>query len=101
MRIQRVYTKVKEVMRENPEARDNDGLLTALVDIKINPAVADMPYRLVMANRSSFGLPPCESVRRARQRAQETTPGLASGKKVQQLREANKEEIEEFVRTSR
>lgn len=100
MRIKNLYPRVRKIMVDTPEARNNDGLLTALVDIQLNPLVAELPYKEVMANRAAFGLPPCESIRRSRQKAQETTPGLASDKKIAKLRKAQREEIEEFVRTT-
>ena len=100
MKIYNIYTRVKHIMQDNPEARNNDGLLIAMVDIGIRPEVGSMPYAEVMRNRTALGLPPCESIRRSRQKAQETTPGLASNKRVQQLREKNREEIEDFVRSA-
>ena len=101
MKIYNIYTRVTRIMRENPETRDNDGLLTAMVDLDIKPEIINMPYLEVMSNRTALGLPPCESVRRARQKAQEITPGLASSRRVKKLRRDMQEEMEEFVRATR
>lgn len=101
MIIRNLYPRVRRLMIEKPETRNNDGLLTALVDIDINPAVANMTYLEVMSNRAALGLPPCESTRRSRQKAQETTPGLASDRRIRKLREEMQEEMEEFARTTK
>lgn len=98
MRVKRVYERVKRILEDTPEARDNDGLLIALFDEEINPSVSGMSYGRVMAHRSELGLPTCESIRRSRQRVQEETPSLASSKAVQKMRDKQRAEYEEFVR---
>lgn len=98
MKLQRIYDRVMDIMKDNPEARDNDGLLIAMVDMDMNPNIRDMDYCRVMAHRTQLGLATCESIRRARQKAQEQFPSLAGDRRVQKMREKQIAEYEEFAR---
>lgn len=99
MKIYNLYERTVPILREHSETRDNDGLLIAMIDEKLNPVVKHMPYSEVMSNRPAFGLPSCESIRRVRQKAQENHPELASSKKTQEARDERRIEMEEFART--
>lgn len=93
-----VRDRVVRVLRDNPEARNSDGLLISLIDSDINPAAAKLPYFDVMTNRSQYGLPTCESIRRARQKAQELYPELRSTRKVREMRDEQEDDYLEFAR---
>ena len=101
MKMQTVYERVKRIMAETPETRDNDGLLIAIFDTEINPAVQYLPYIQVMQSRPAFNLPSCESIRRARQKAQEQHPELASSKRTKEARLDKQIEVEDFARSTR
>lgn len=92
-----VYGKVVSALTEYPETRGDDNLLIVKVDSILNPAVTDMPYGLVMSNRSHFGLPSCESIRRSRQKAQEVKPELRPGKAVCDARADERIQYENFA----
>ena len=98
-RIEKIYDKVLKTLEEIPETRGNDNLLIVTVDSIINPAVAELPYGLVMKNRALFGLPNCETIRRSRQKAQENFPELKPSKAIQDIRLDEKIEYENFAVT--
>lgn len=99
MKIYNVYERVTRILFTEPETRNSDELLISKVDIDINPRISKLPYFDVMANRRKYGLPTCESIRRARQKAQEKNPELQSNKRVRQYRKDNQAEFEEFARS--
>jgi len=98
-KINTVYNMVLKVLNNTPEARGNDNLLIVTIDKMVNPVVADMPYMMVMSNRAHFGLPSCETIRRARQKAQETHPELKPSKRVQDIRKDEEIQFENFALT--
>lgn len=98
-KVYKIYERVLKVLKTIPGTRDNDNLLIATIDEQINPAVAGMPYLVVMSNRSIFGLPSCESIRRARQKAQETHPELKASKKMQEIRLDEEIQYSDFARS--
>jgi len=51
-----------------------------------------------LLNRKAYGLPPFESVRRSRQKAQEKNPALAALPEVEAVRIAEEEKFREFAR---
>ena len=85
-KLYRVEETVKEFLINNPETRDNDTLLQKLVMIKINPDIANMPFSYVMDNRTNLGLPPFESIRRARAKLQRQYENLKPSKEVEEAR---------------
>lgn len=101
MRIHNVYERVTKIMKEEPATRDNDGLLIARFDMEANPAVEYLPYIRVMARRPEFGLPSCESIRRARQKAQELHPELKASKATEEARLDKRIEVEDFARSTK
>lgn len=98
-KINEVYKRVLDILRDTPFARENDPFLIAKVDSMINPLVADMPYSMVMVNRAQFGLPSCESIVRARRKAQENFPELKPSKAMQEKRLDEQIEYEAFAVT--
>lgn len=101
MKILNVYERVTRIMKTEPETRDNDGLLIALFDMQLNPAVQYMPYIQVMEKRQVLGLPSCESIRRARQKAQELHPELKASKAAADARLDKRIEVEDFARSTK
>lgn len=98
-KINEVYKKVLDVLRDTPTARESDPFLIAKIDSMINPLVADMPYSTVMVNRAQFGLPSTESIVRARRKAQENFPELKPSKEVQNIRLDEQIDYESFAVT--
>lgn len=68
MSLTTTFEKVKVLLRNCPELRDNDDLLYIRMaeDLGLN----NMTFGTVFTNRKELGLPPFETVRRARQKAQ-------------------------------
>lgn len=99
-RLFNVYERVVPILENIPESRDCDGLLIAAVDESINPMVENLSYGYVMRNRTKLGLPTCESVRRARQKAFNNNPELNPSSKVQEYRNNLEKEYIEFARSS-
>lgn len=99
--MKHTYNTVLNILRECPEARDDDNILIVKVDTVLNPAVNDMPYSLVMLNRKQFGLPSCETIRRSRQRAQELNADVRASNKAKSIRKIHEEEVLDFVRCKR
>ena len=98
-KINEVYKKVLDVLQNTPTARENDSFLIAKIDSMINPLVVDMPYSMVMVNRTQFGLPSTESIVRARRKAQENFPELKPSKEVQDARLNEQIDYENFAVT--
>ena len=86
---------VKLVLENNERARNSDSYLYLRVldhwgkqrDID----ATQWPVEALLLYMSDFGIPPFESVRRARQKIQQTYPHLAACKKVAEQRTANEE----------
>lgn len=97
-RLFNVYERVVPILKDYPSTRDSDGLLIATVDESINPMVTNMSYGYVMRNRSKLGLPTCESVRRARQKAFNEHPDLKASDTVQNRRDELEKEYVDFAR---
>ena len=94
-----VKQHVTQLLKEEPETRDNDDLLFVKVYERINPKAVGLPYFVVMANRKRYGLPTIETIRRCRQKAQELNPELRGSKKSRKARAEKQEEFEAFARS--
>lgn len=88
---------VKQILEENESARNSDNELYIEVCNRINPYVVYLPFRDVIANLSSLGLPPFESVRRTRQKLQAEHPDLRSNDEVALYRAENETAYKEFA----
>lgn len=83
---------VRLLLRSFPELREDDDLLIAEVYRFLG--VSTESFADVMATRKRRGLPSFESIRRTRQKLQETEPSLRPGEEVQQIRK--KEEVKYY-----
>lgn len=99
MSIYNVKERVKQILQDYPQTRNSDELLISMVDTDINPQIAAMPYWVVMQNRKKYGLPSCESVRRARQVIQANNPELAATDRVRKYRKELEPEYKELARS--
>lgn len=93
---------VKEVLQEEPQTRSSDNLLYLKVIERISDEkhydVKNLSVYYFLTYMSSYGFPPFESVRRARQKIQAQHPELSANAKVQAQREINEAEYREFAR---
>ena len=89
---------VKEILKEFPQARNSDDYLYCKVCEKKGNIYLNLPFWKVMLNRKMYGIPGFETVRRARQKIQETCPELAGCDAVEGQRMLNEEVFREFAR---
>lgn len=89
--IRNVYNKVVRILMDVPPTRDNDDLLIAEFDRIYGMAPAGVSHYDIQSKRGIYGLPPTESIGRARRRAQADMPELRGSRKVR-IRRAQKEE---------
>lgn len=99
MKLKQTEALVKEILIECKPARDDDDLLYAKVCEKVCPEALYKSFAYVIRNRSEFGLPIYETVRRSRQKLQEMNEELRGSLTAQQRRQANREKFLEYVRS--
>lgn len=88
---------VENVLRNHPDARDDDFRLYGWVCKETNPEIMDMPFKKVMWLSNSFDLPSYETITRQRRKLQEQIPELR-GKKYKIRQERQSEYKETFGR---
>lgn len=86
---------VKAILEENQQARNSDSYLyLEVLDLwgeQHDIDVIQWPVEKFLLDMAKLGAPPFESVRRTRQKIQQTYPHLAACKKVEEQRIANEE----------
>ena len=85
MDIKSVHRNVELILMADKETRDNDDLL--YVTFAEWLGLTDKTFGTVFTNRKELGLPPYETVRRARQKVQAEHPELR-GKRYKARQEA-------------
>ena len=100
--IRRVSKDVLNILKVDKKARNSDDYLysalckTKLMESGIN---ADrISFVDVMNRRKELGLPPYETVRRARQKAQARHPDLRADADVEAMREVKEEEFRSYAK---
>ena len=92
---------VKAILEENEKARNSDSYLYLKVLDYIAHRdgifLAGMPVPYFLENMKAFGFPPFESVRRTRQRVQQTYPELAASRKTEEHRIMNEEKFRAYA----
>lgn len=96
--IKKTQDLVKEILLEEPKARNCDMHLYYMVCLKTNAQVLGMPFAQVLMNLKKFNLPPIASVDRARRKIQKLYPELASNKKVKEMREEQEEIYRKYAK---
>jgi len=99
MKIDNVEKLVKQALEKNKSAREDDHLLYIEVVYIINPALVNVNFAMNFRNARSLGLPPFESVSRARRKLQEKYPELRATKKVENARQEKQIEFEDYAKT--
>ena len=87
---------VKQVLTDEPVARDDDFKLIGYVYKAINPDILDKPFRTAMWYHKDFELPSFETIRRTRQKLQHDYPELR-GKCYEKRINKQTEYIDKFV----
>lgn len=99
MKIDNVENLVKQALIKNKSAREDDHLLYIEVVYIIDPALVNVNFVMNFKNARQLGLPPFESVSRARRKLQEKYPELRATSKVENARKEKQMEFEEYSKT--
>lgn len=94
-RLKNLSKKVEEILRDYPLAREDDRYLITAVYIRGYGVRPNAGFKEVMKD---YTLPPFESIRRARQKIQETNPALRGSKEIEKIRMDLQEEYIAFAR---
>lgn len=99
--IYKVSNIVKEILEEDPNARDSDNYLYYKVLKHIGSIngidIETMSIPRFFLNIKTYGFPQFETVRRTRQKIQHDNPELAGSREVQSMRAANEEEYRSYA----
>lgn len=91
--------KVREILEEFPEARDDDMLLYLRVCQRNNQFACTLPLETVLANHEQLGLYNYDSVNRARRKLQEAYPILRGSKRATDARFKRWKEMREYAQS--
>ena len=93
---------VADALEKHPQTRNSDNYLYYIICKgqleKQGLDIEKISLSKALLNRKAYGLPPFESVRRSRQKAQEKNPALAALPEVEAVRIAEEEKFREFAR---
>ncbi len=95
MKITEVENKVREVLKENELARNDDFILIEEVFSRFNSAIKFKSFKSVMENHA--GLPSIESITRARRKVQNENKELMSNKQIARARENLQEDYIDYA----
>ena len=98
MKIENVEKLVKQALERNKETRENDHKLYIEVAYIINPALANVNFKMNFEHAKEVGLPPFESVSRARRKIQEKYPELRANIEVKNARVEKQIEFEDYAK---
>lgn len=90
---------VKDILTSDPSARNSDDYLYHEVCKRVNPAILQTPFNVVLFSFKSFGVPAYESVGRARRLIQAQNPELRPTEKVQDFRYENELKYQDYSKT--
>ena len=96
--IKKTSDLVKEILIEEPKARNSDMYLYYMVCLKTDASILGKPFSQVIMNLKSLNLPPFESVGRARRKIQRAYPELAGSDVVEGYRLVNEEAFRSYAR---
>lgn len=96
--LKKVKNIVTSILAENEKARNSDSFLYLKVLQTVDKDLLDMPVGEFLANMSVLNVPPFETIRRTRQKAQAENPSLSACPKVAEYRAANEEVYRQFAR---
>ena len=94
---------VKAILEQDEQARNSDSFLY----LKVLEYIAErkdinlyyIPVPLFLKQMKQYGFPPFESVRRTRQKIQQTHPELCACEKVESMRIVNEEKFLAYARS--
>lgn len=74
---------VERILEENEDARNSDWSLYYAVCKFVNPSVVNAKFGTALKSHEAYGIPPFESVTRARRKVVETHPELIGTEEVE------------------
>lgn len=93
---------VKTILQTYPDTRNSDNLLyyhvLKVVGDKNKVDIETMSIPTFLLKMKDYGLPPFESVRRARQKIQASYPELSAKSDVEAYRQLNEQEYRDYAR---
>lgn len=93
---------VKMILKDNPDTRNSDNLLYYHVLKHVGNLhgidIEKMSVPIFLLKMKDYGLPPFESVRRARQKIQASYPELSAKTDVESYRQLNEQEYRDYAR---
>lgn len=103
--LKTIQAVVRDVLEREPFCRNSDSFLELEVlkvyakrmDIDLGTMTVDVLYQ----NRTAWGFPKSESIRRTRQLVQAKHPELAASDPIDGWRLANEERVKSFVRADK
>ena len=99
MKIESVEKLVHQALLKNKSARNDDHLLYLEVIYLIDPALVNVNFKMTFQSARQLGLPPFESVSRARRKLQEKYSELKAINEVENARKNKQIEFEEYSKT--
>lgn len=90
--LKTIESRVAEILREHPDARNDDMRLYLLVSescISETHGTGTFTFADVMTNYKGYGIPCFESIRRTRQKIQAKCPELGCSPEVRRARHKN------------
>ena len=96
--IDYVSDLVYQILCEDVRARDDDTYLYLEVCKRIDAEALEKPFGQVLSTLKTSNLPHFETVRRARQKAQEHHPELSASEEVKKRRDRARKKYTEFAR---
>lgn len=102
IKIRNIAKMVKEALIHNTTARNSDDYLYYLICSakmkSLGMDIKDISFAEGLLNRNHYGLPNFETVRRTRQKIQQTHPELAGNDEVEAMRTINENIFREYAR---
>lgn len=89
---------VTEILKTNPDAREDDMLLVSAVFDRLYKGLNEMSFRYIIERRKELGLPTFESISRVRRMIQKENPELASERAVKRREKEEQKYREEYGR---
>ena len=98
MNLKRTTDLVKHLLQAVPYTRSNDDILYYEVCKARCKNCLQVPFGIVISNRTAYNLPSYESVSRARRKVQECSPELSAVPVVEVMREVQEEAYIAYAR---
>lgn len=92
---------VKTLLEDDPQTRNSDSYLylkvLGVVEKEKNININRVPVKDFLINMNKWGFPPFETVRRTRQKLQNTFPALSAKTEIKAARKENERVVKEYA----